>query len=248
MVITLQELKDKLQENNTHIVDGKICLGGMLRDSPVGIGFERGYDKKILWGVPNYKLPYINKIEEEEVCNDKKKYTIYLDGRFDDEEIEIIAYNRKNLNTIPLLKDSVEDNVLGNLSEILCRQMFDDDLSFISFDKQKKKMIIVALDLYKVRGNQDFRDSVIKIMDKVKRPSIIIKNNKSYTLCCVVDLDNRSYSYAKLDIDKMKIVEIESDIHTNENINDYIKQIVKMIDEISQNGNSLRSICDIINY
>ena len=181
------DLKDSLSQYNTHIIDGEFCYGGCVEDNPIGIGFYRDL-KRIKWVIPfNYEKVI------EGICVKKNDdgpvdYVITFDD--DTRPINIRAYNRKGLKTIPI------DEITGNgLATVLTEEIVDDNFSYLKVND--KNVAVVALDLFKLVLDNVQREKLTEIIEDAEEKSIIKQVDGNLTLCCVFNFEDNTFRFER---------------------------------------------------
>ena len=216
------DLKDSLSQYNTHIIDGEVCYGGCVEDNPIGIGFYRDF-KRIKWVLP---FNYENVIEG--ICVKKNDdgsvdYVITFDD--DTRPINIRAYNRKGLKTIPI------DEITGNgLATVLTEEIVDDNFSYLKVND--KNVAVVALDLFKLVLDNVQREKLTDIIEDAEEKSVIKQVDSNLTLCCVFNVEDNTFRFERLNIknfagDSPQKIKISRQIHSNNKISNYATKIVK---------------------
>lgn len=232
------DLKDSLSQYNTHIIDGEVCYGGCVEDNPIGIGFYRDF-KRIKWVIP---FNYENVIEG--ICVKKNDdgtvdYVIAFDD--DTRPINIRAYNRKGLKTIPI------DEITGNgLATVLTEEIVDDNFSYLKVND--KNVAVVALDLFKLVLDNVQREKLTEIIEDAEEKSIIKQVDGNLTLCCVFNFEDNTFRFERLNIkdfagDSPQKIKISRQIHSNNKISNYATKIVK---QKKENDGKIALIDEII--
>ena len=232
------DLKDSLSQYNTHIIDGEVCYGGCVEDNPIGIGFYRDL-KRIKWVIP---FNYENVIEG--ICVKKNDdgsvdYVITFDD--DTRPINIKAYNRKGLKTIPI------DEITGRgLATALTEEIVDDNFSYLKVND--KNVAVVALDLFKLVLDNAQREKLTEIIEDAEEKSIIRQVDSNLTLCCVFNFEDNTFRFERLNIkdfagNSPQKIKISRQIHSNNKISNYATKIVK---QKKENDGKIALIDEII--
>lgn len=232
------DLKDSLSQYNTHIIDGEVCYGGCVEDNPIGIGFYRDL-KRIKWVIP---FNYENVIEG--ICVKKNDdgsvdYVITFDD--DTKPINIKAYNRKGLKTIPI------DEITGSgLAIALTEEIVDDNFSYLKVND--KNVAVVALDLFKLVLDNTQREKLTEIIEDAEEKSILKQVDSNLTLCCVFNFEDNTFRFERLNIkdfagNSPQKIKISRQIHSNNKISNYATKIVK---QKKENDGKIALIDEII--
>lgn len=188
------ELGEELSKFNTHIVDGELCLAGKILPN-IGIMTDFNHVKYL---IPIYKKDKVKKIEKE-VGKDHNFYRIYFNNG---ETNEIIAFNRPKVNEISISSKSVD------LLDLLDIDIFDDTLSFLLIDNDKKA--IVGLDLFKLILNKRQKQTLMRELEDLEQPPIIRETRTTNTLCLVVDLKDYAFSFQRLNVNTAKVSRLKA--------------------------------------
>lgn len=231
-------LKEDLGKYNTHVVNGEICYGGSVKDNPIGIGFYRDL-KNIKWVLQFYQLNTVLRIEDE-IKDDSRHFKIVFKDS-NKPPINILAFNRKGLNTVP-----VEQITGSGLAKVLTKELVDDNFSYIKVGDED--VAIVVLDLFKLILTKEQKQLLINMIDDTEDKSIIVCNDKNLTLCCVLNITHNTFKFARINIsklvgDKPQKIKISDEIHTNKNIQEYVKEILR---QAKQNKERTELIDEII--
>lgn len=215
-------LKEELGKYNTHVVNGEICYGGCIKDNPIGIGFYRDL-KNIKWVLQFYQLNTVLRIEDE-IKDDSRHFKIVFKDS-NKPPINILAFNRKGLNTVP-----VEQITGSGLAKALTKELVDDNFSYIKVGDED--VAIVVLDLFKLILTKEQKQLLINMIDDTEDKSIFVCNDKNLTLCCVLNITHNTFKFARINIsklvgDKPQKIKISDEIHTNKNIQEYVKGILR---------------------
>ena len=214
-------LKDELSKFNTHVVNNEICYGGCVKDNPIGIGFYRDL-KNIKWALTFYQAQSISKITVNKNADGSCDYTINFND--DTSLLHILAFNRVGLGTVPI------GTITGTaLASALTETMINDNFSYTMVGE--KNTVIVALDLFKLILNKEKKEKLIEIIEDVEERSILKQNDKSLTLCCVLNLKDNTFRFARLNVktiagDRPQKIKLSREIHSNNKIQNYVKKIV----------------------
>lgn len=188
------ELGEELSKFNTHIVDGELCLAGKILPD-IGIMTDFNHVKYL---IPIHKKDKVKKIEKE-AGKDSNFYRIYFnDGGMN----EIIAFNRPKVNGIPISNKSID------LLDLLDIDIFDDTLSFLLTDNDKKA--VVGLDLFKLILNSNQKHILIRELEDLEQPPIIRETGITNTLCLVVDLKYYTFSFQRLNVNTAKVSRLKA--------------------------------------
>ena len=231
-------LKDELGKYNTHVVNGEICYGGCVKDNPIGIGFYRDL-KNIKWALPFYQFNSILRVEDD-VKDDSRHFKIIFKDS-NKPPINILAFNRSGLNTVPI------EQITGNgLAKVLTKELVDDNFSYIKVDDED--IAIVVLDLFKLILTTEQKKLLINMIEDTEDESIFVCNDKNLTLCCVLNIAHNTFKFERINIgeiagDKPQKIRISDEIHTNKNIQEYVKEMIK---KAKENKERLELIDEII--
>ena len=231
-------LKDELGKYNTHVVNGEICYGGCVKDNPIGIGFYRDL-KNIKWALPFYQINSILRVEDD-VKDDSRHFKIIFKDS-NKPPINILAFNRSGLNTVPI------EQITGNgLAKVLTKELVDDNFSYIKVDDED--IAIVVLDLFKLILTKEQKQLLIDMIEDTEDKSIFVCNDKNLTLCCVLNIAHNTFKFERINIgeiagDKPQKIRISDEIHTNKNIQEYVKEMIK---KAKENKERLELIDEII--
>ena len=146
---------------------------------------------------------------------------------FDDDTrpINIRAYNRKGLKTIPI------DEITGNgLATVLTEEIVDDNFSYLKVND--KNVAVAALDLFKLVLDNVQREKLTDIIEDAEEKSVIKQVDSNLTLCCVFNFEDNTFRFERLNIknfagDSPQKIKISRQIHSNNKISNYATKIVK---------------------
>lgn len=232
------DLKDSLSRYNTHIIDGEVCYGGCVEDNPIGIGFYRDF-KRIKWVIPFNYENVIEGICVKENDDGSVDYVITFDDNT--RPINIKAYNRRGLKTIPI------DEITGNgLATVLTEEIVDDNFSYLKVND--KNVAVVTLDLFKLVLNNAQRKKLTEIIEDAEEKSIIRQVDSNLTLCCVFNFEDNTFRFERLNIkdfagNSPQKIKISRQIHSNNKISNYATKIVK---QKKENDGKIALIDEII--
>lgn len=235
-LLSLKEFVEDMFKYNTFIVDGQLCLDGIVTKNYEKNGIfvlaDYNHIKRV---VRNYEIGHIVRIEKVK-DGDRYSYKIIFDESLPQSHNElltrtIICYNRNDIGSIPAEDCGID------LIKLIDKDIFDDTKSFLILD-DVPSVAVIGLDLRRLRLNErqklaigrELRE-VLKIFDptfNIEDESREPVTEPSETLCLVVEINDCSFSFQGLDVNSftVKPLSISIDLHSHDKVKGYIQRMV----------------------
>lgn len=241
-ILDIEEFVNELNKHNTFIIDGQLCLGGVVtrnyRDNGIPVLADLNHLK---WIVRGWEISHIVRLEKN-VQENRCLYRIIFD---DLPPKDIIAYTRNDIEVIPA------EDCGTDLLKLLDKDIFDDSKSFIVKDTWHS-VAVIGLDLRKLRLSDKQKCMIGKELGKTAwYLDIPPQNNTSETLCLVVETDDYSFSFQGLDVNtlNLKPLSISDDLHTNDRVKCYTQKMIDWYNlaymNVENNSKIMKELCEL---
>ena len=226
--LNLKEFVEDLNKYNTFVVEGQLCLGGVItknyKDSGIMVLTDLNHWK---WIVREWEVNHITKIEKNR-NNDRYTYRIVFDNL---PPKNITCYNRNDTESIPT------EDCGTDFLKLIDKDIFDDTTSFLVEDDWRP-MAVIGLDLRKLRLNNRQKCKIAKELNNIvvcrNSPP---ENDSSETLCLVVEIGNYDFSFQGLDINTLdrRFLNISDDLHKNNKVKQYVQAMTNSYNSVYKN-------------
>lgn len=242
-IINLKEFVVDLKKHNTFIVDGQLCLGGVITRNYEENGISVLSDfNHLKWIVRGWEISHIKRIERDsQDC--RRIYKIIFDNN---ESRSVTASIRNDIGIIPA------EDCGTDFLKLLDKDIFDDSKSFIVKDTDNS-VAVIGLDLRRLYINEKQKQKIAEEMDKgMWCFDVPTEKEPSETLCLVVEINDFSFSFQALDVNtlSLKLLRISDDLHTaNEKVKKYTQKMVaeynSAYQNVKKNTDLIKELCEI---
>ena len=246
-LLSVNELAEDLNKNNTFIVEGQLCLGEVITASykENGIMVLADYNH-LKWIVRGWEIEHVTKIIKES-GNNLNQYRIIFDNL---PPRNITGCNRKELKSIPA------EDCGTDFLKLLDKDIFDDSISFLIYD-DCSTVAVIGLDLRRLCLNEKQKQ---KISDEMRNPikcfdvsdKSSAKKEPSETLCLVVETDDYNFSFQGLDVNSFEVkpLRISVDLHKHNKVEEYTQKMVNNYNlayqNIQKHTEPMKELCELI--